>query len=149
MDFLVVVTGSRYWHYASPILEELRMLPEGTVLMHGDHTGADDMAHACVEFAKNIAKVITVSGPDQNQKMIDCHPDLVLAFHNDLKNSKRTKDCVLRARRAEIKVYPISVGDDPNHELVARRWSEANWAGVHDRSYDDQWSTTSNQPEQG
>jgi hypothetical protein len=33
------------------------------------------------------------AGPIRNRKMLDLKPDLVLAFHADLTNSKGTKDC--------------------------------------------------------
>lgn len=119
--------------------------------MHGGATGADDMAGACAEFADSITEVIVVkadwkqygraAGPIRNQQMIDCHPDLVLAFHNDLEHSKGTKDCVNRARKAGIDVRHITVSMDADHKLVARRWSIVD-NHVHDRQYGDEFGAT-------
>jgi hypothetical protein len=134
MSFLVLVTGSRYWHYVMPIYEELRSLPEGTILIHGGANGADDMAQACAkEMCPNIIDVICfpakwndfgkAAGVIRNQQMIDAHPDYVLAFHNDLEGSKGTKDCVTRARKAKIPVKVVSITG--GHEIASRRWHES------------------------
>jgi hypothetical protein len=48
------------------------------------------------------------AGPIRNQEMLDMDPDLVLAFHSDLDNSKGTKDMVARARKKGVKVIVIS-----------------------------------------
>jgi hypothetical protein len=39
--------------------------------------------------------------------MLDMSPDLVLAFHNNIKESKGTKDCVSEAARRGILVEII------------------------------------------
>ncbi len=49
------------------------------------------------------------AGPRRNQKMIDeGQPDVVLAFTNDLKKSKGTKDMVQKAKSAGIPTYVIT-----------------------------------------
>jgi hypothetical protein len=45
------------------------------------------------------------AGPIRNQKMLDeGKPDLVMAFHNDLGNSRGTADMIRRAKRAGVRV---------------------------------------------
>ena len=35
----------------------------------------------------------------RNKKMLDMNPDLVIAFHDDIENSKGTKDCIKEAEK--------------------------------------------------
>lgn len=52
------------------------------------------------------------AGPIRNQEMLDTDPDVVIAFHDDLENSKGTKDMVERAVKKGTPVYHIRrVGD--------------------------------------
>jgi hypothetical protein len=49
------------------------------------------------------------AGPIRNQQMLDeGQPDVVLAFHDDLPNSKGTKDMIRRAKKAGIPVRHYS-----------------------------------------
>lgn len=49
------------------------------------------------------------AGPIRNQQMIDeGKPDLVLAFHENINESRGTKDMVARARGIGIKVIIIT-----------------------------------------
>ena len=48
------------------------------------------------------------AGPYRNARMISERPNAVFAFHEDIKNSKGTKDCIKRAIVAKIPVYLVS-----------------------------------------
>ena len=49
------------------------------------------------------------AGPIRNQRMLDIHqPDLVLAFHRFIANSKGTKDMVDRARKAGVRIKVVT-----------------------------------------
>lgn len=46
------------------------------------------------------------AGPIRNQQMLDeGKPDCVIAFHDDIENSRGTKDMVERARKAGLTVH--------------------------------------------
>lgn len=47
------------------------------------------------------------AGPIRNQIMLDAKPDIVLAFHDDLENSRGTGDMIRRASKAGVPVYNI------------------------------------------
>jgi hypothetical protein len=48
------------------------------------------------------------AGPIRNREMLKENPELVIAFHDDIKNSKGTKDMVTIAQKAGITVVIIS-----------------------------------------
>ncbi len=81
-------------------------------LIHGCARGADTMAGEWAEeieigvqkFPAQWSKFGRAAGPIRNRQMLDEKPSLVVAFHDNLKESKGTKDCVEEARRRGIKV---------------------------------------------
>jgi len=53
-----------------------------------------------------------MAGPLRNSTMIHCYePNLVVAFHNDIANSKGTKNMVNQAKLAGIEVKIITEGN--------------------------------------
>ena len=81
------------------------------VIIHGGCRGADLLA-------ADVAKELSIpteeypadwnthgrsAGPKRNQQMLDKgKPTFVLAFHDDIDESKGTKDMVLRAKKAHL-----------------------------------------------
>jgi hypothetical protein len=112
----VLVCGSRYWNDKESIRKEiLRLKPD--VVIEGEANGADSLARQVaeelgIEVKPHRAKweiYDRAAGPIRNQEMLDEEkPDLVLAFHHDLENSKGTKDMVQRARKAGVPVQIIT-----------------------------------------
>lgn len=82
----------------------------------GEARGADRLAaeaarrlgipsHRILRFPAKWGKYGKAAGPIRNQQMLDeGKPTLVLAYHNDLENSKGTKDMVSRAEAAGVTV---------------------------------------------
>jgi hypothetical protein len=110
----VLVCGSREWTDEDLVLRRLAELPHGTTVIHGDCRGADRMAGGAAKMFK--LEVVAVpadwslgrsAGPIRNRKMLDMKPDLVIAFHDDVENSKGTKDCVGEARKRGIPVEVV------------------------------------------
>jgi hypothetical protein len=113
---VVIVCGDRFWTDVEMIEAELRKLPKGTIIVHGACRGADTIA-------SNIAKRLGFevrpypadwdefgvrAGPFRNRKMLRQEsPNLVIAFHKDLANSKGTKDMVEIAKAAQVPVKII------------------------------------------
>lgn len=114
----VLCCGDRNWNNKNVIVRELIKLPKDTIIIEGEARGADSQSRSAAEFLHlkvlkfyaDWDKYGKSAGPIRNRKMLDENPDLVLAFHNDIENSKGTKDCVNEAKRRGIEVRII--GDD-------------------------------------
>ena len=112
---IILCCGSRDWTDRRVIWDVLRSLThEGDIIVHGGCRGADQIAGS---LAKELGLEVRppyyadwkqyglAAGPIRNQEMLDQeHPDLVLAFHDDLTRSKGTKDMLQRARDAGVEV---------------------------------------------
>lgn len=111
----VLVCGDRNWTDEEAIRRELSRFPAGTKVIHGAARGADELAALIAKklgfetkaFPANWRKYGKAAGPIRNQRMLEEHPDIVLAFHRDLSKSKGTADTVKRARAAGVKVRII------------------------------------------
>ena len=111
----VLVCGDRNWTDAGAIACRLRTFPPGTVVIHGDARGADRLAgeeagqlgFAVQAFPAEWSKFGLAAGPVRNRQMLDQHPDLVLAFHENLSRSKGTADCIRQAKQRGIPVELI------------------------------------------
>jgi len=127
MTYTVLVTGDRNWDidndtHVDAITNELKTLvaytvdDEGIRIVHGAARGVDTIAEAAaLVLGYDIApypaewdKYHKAAGPKRNQQMLDEeHPNLVIAFHDDIKTSKGTKDMVKRALKANVQVIHV------------------------------------------
>lgn len=118
--FKVLICGDRNWGDINPIKELIKRLAKkhgvnGLLVIHGKAPGADTMAGvAAKEASVHVAEVPALwdtryraAGPQRNQAMLALDPDLVVAFHPDLKSSKGTKDMVKRSRKAGVEVKVV------------------------------------------
>lgn len=112
----VIVCGSRNWTDVDSIADRLVDLPKDTLIIHGNCKGADKLAGALaiglglgvLKYPANWTKYGNSAGPKRNEKMLEVKPDLVIAFHNNLRRkSKGTKDMVLLALDTGIPVEVI------------------------------------------
>lgn len=109
----ILFCGDRNWtnyKFIVDIISEMKP----TVVIEGEARGADSMARDAAEyfgipvlaFPADWNTHGKAAGPIRNSQMLkEGKPDLVVAFHNDIKNSKGTKDMVTKARSKDIKVY--------------------------------------------
>lgn len=113
----LLICGSRSWTDYPLILSTLRELHDVEVVIEGDAPGADTLAaRAAREFRIPVLPFPAdwdrhgrAAGPIRNQEMLDeGHPDLVLAFSEDLNSSRGTADMVAQARRAGVPVRLLS-----------------------------------------
>lgn len=113
----VLVCGDRNWDDGPTVMKRLRELPRGVEIITGGARGADWWAEETTVrftgFKINVVRAEWVkygkaAGIYRNLKMLDMKPDLVIAFHNDLENSKGTKHTVNEARKRGIPVEVIS-----------------------------------------
>jgi hypothetical protein len=117
MTFTILVTGDRNWinpltHGRTVETALYGYRHHSPIVVHGAAPGVDTMAdlHARTfgyEVRPHPAdwnKYHRAAGPIRNTEMLEEKPDLVLAFHDDLSNSKGTKNMVNQAVKAGIPV---------------------------------------------
>lgn len=108
----VLVCGDRNWLGWAAIQRELERLPEGATIIHGAARGADTIAATLgVRMGLTVKAVPAhwesfgrAAGPIRNKWMLDMEPDLVLAFHGDIRQSKGTANMIAIARKKGIEV---------------------------------------------
>jgi YspA, cpYpsA-related SLOG family len=90
-------------------------------LIEGEARGADTIAReeaekmgfTVLKFPADWTKYHRAAGPIRNRQMlIEGKPELVVAFHDVLSNSKGTKNMVETARRARVETIVISQGSE-------------------------------------
>jgi hypothetical protein len=116
----ILITGDRDWIDAIPIIDMLKVAHPSTIIIHGAAKGADKLAGIIAEhyglkvlpYPAEWTKYGKPAGPIRNKQMIDeGKPDYVLAFHNDIKNSKGTKNMIEQSLKAHIPVRLYSNGE--------------------------------------
>lgn len=109
----ILITGDRNWTDQQIIYEALKEFEgQDVTIIHGAARGADFIAGS---IAKNIfdfevkpfpAKWHTYgksAGPIRNSEMLESNEiHKCLAFHNDIQNSKGTKDMIQKVKKAGI-----------------------------------------------
>jgi YspA, cpYpsA-related SLOG family len=124
----VLVCGDRrYTHYMmiNATLDGFLLNYPKMVLIEGFAKGADMIAHDWgvanlaeenhLTFPADWGALGKSAGPIRNQKMLDeGKPDIVLAFHNNIKDSKGTKHMVEIATKAGVSVHLIAKQYSPN-----------------------------------
>jgi SLOG family YspA-like protein len=115
----VLCCGDRAWANVAVMARTLDLLAPGDVVIHGDAPGADRMAgalaaargHEVIPIAADWDRYGRSAGPVRNRAMLRLHPDvqLVLAFHDHIRDSKGTADMIAVALNAGIVVNVVSV----------------------------------------
>ena len=114
----ILVFGSRDWNDYNRILDIMQRLKSkygDIIIIEGGCKGADLLAKKaaaecrieCEEYLAdwNLGKK---AGPLRNQRMIDeGHPDMAVCFHNDVENSRGSKDMKNRLIKHNIPYYII------------------------------------------
>lgn len=113
----VLVCGDRNWTnevIISKVLDEIK--DDIDVVIDGHARGADQFAHAWAKrngidpacYPAQWQTYGPAAGPIRNALMLkEGKPDLVLAFHNDIQNSRGTLDMVRKAKKAGVPVRII------------------------------------------
>ena len=113
--FKILFCGDRNYRNKNAIWNVMRDLIEEFgkfTAIHGDARGADKLSgEVAEEFNLKVEKYPAdwnkygkFAGPIRNREMLDQRPDLVIAFHPFISNSKGTKDCISEARKRKIEV---------------------------------------------
>jgi hypothetical protein len=117
----ILITGDRNWTDYDLIFWALAELPSGTTIIEGEARGADIISRQCAETLElNIIRMPAdwdtyhkAAGPIRNQAMLDLDPDKTFAFHNNIKESKGTRDMCLRCIKKETPVTLHQTGKKP------------------------------------
>jgi hypothetical protein len=112
----VLITGGRTYSDDAMVYNALCYLPKGTIVIHGGARGADTLAGDAArelgfevwEYPAQWDKYGKSAGLIRNRQMLDLKPDLVIAFHEDLEESKGTWDCMSEAMDRDIPVIYIN-----------------------------------------
>lgn len=115
----VLICGDRNWDNTERVYTFLDKLIENNnieLIIHGGCRGADIIGGKWAKnrgiYVKQINaewnKYGKAAGPIRNKKMLDEKPDIIIAFHNDIQNSKGTKNMVTQAREHAIKVIVVT-----------------------------------------
>jgi hypothetical protein len=119
INMRILVCGDRNYKRMDIIERELKGFPSDTIVIHGEASGADTLG---AFVAKRLGMEIIPfpakwhiygrgAGPMRNGQMLDeGKPDLILAFHDDIKDSKGTKDMINKGVDAGKKVVLIEKG---------------------------------------
>lgn len=108
----VLFCGDRNWTAYKVIADVMADL-NPDVVIEGEARGADLMASDAAEyfgipvvrFPADWEKYGRAAGPIRNTQMLkEGKPDIVVAFHNNIKDSKGTLNMVNQARKQNIKV---------------------------------------------
>lgn len=113
----ILVCGDRFWSNIGIVTNTLSKVSGDSIIIHGCCKGADIVA---ANVAKRLGMVVNgypanwelhgkAAGPIRNREMLDLLPDLVIAFHDNIANSRGTKDCVTEAISRKIKVMLINL----------------------------------------
>lgn len=117
--YRILCCGSRDWDdpkLIATILDGLHIHHGPLLIIEGGATGAD---HYAGQWAKNQDQKHVVfradwnlhgkaAGAIRNKEMLDeGRPDLVVAFSDDLENSKGTRDMVTKATHAHVQVIVV------------------------------------------
>lgn len=112
----ILFCGDRRWSDPAPILHAFDRL-QPTLVIEGECEGADLLSRREAElrgipvlpFPAQWDKYGRAAGPVRNRQMLEeGKPDLVVAFHSNLENSKGTADMVKQARKAGVPVEVVA-----------------------------------------
>ncbi len=111
----VLFCGDRNWTDPGSIYIDMCDLPLDTVIVTGGAKGADTIACDTAERLGLTVEVFEAqwdvwgraAGPMRNTKMLDSGIDKVFAYHNNLSESKGTKNCVSQAIKRGIEVFVL------------------------------------------
>lgn len=113
----LLICGDRNWNNISLIRAWVETHLPIDVVIHGNARGADrlgaqvalELGIKVISFPAKWNEYGRAAGPIRNQQMLDeGNPDFIIAFHNDIRNSKGTKDMITRAQNHAIDYVVVS-----------------------------------------
>lgn len=125
----VLICGDREWSDKTLIknaLQAIMLQHDSITVIHGAARGADSLAGQCAkelgltveEYPADWKTYGKSAGPIRNRQMINQQPDEVWAYHDNLRESKGTKDMVRVARQLGFTVKLHSHNPQRNWESL-------------------------------
>ena len=116
----VIVAGAVAWADEVAIRRELAKLPAGSVVIHGDCPGADEIAgrvaaelglavEAMVKSDADYAKYRKGAWKGLNERMLAAGCELILVFHPDIAASRGSGHLIGLAEVAKVEVRVFAV----------------------------------------
>jgi len=112
----VLICGDRYWNDKELLSQHLnRFVNTSTLFISGGCSGADLLAEKYANeynipikvYYANWSKYGRAAGPIRNDEMLKENPNLVIAFHSHLEQSKGTADTIKKALAKNIPVWLV------------------------------------------
>lgn len=123
MAMIFIVCGDRNWVDFGLIEFVLAGYPDGSTLIHGNCRGVDEISgylgkergFTVTPVPADWAKYGKSAGPIRNRLMLmhEPKPERVLAFHDNIRQSKGTKDMINAALETGVTVVLFSTHNDP------------------------------------
>ena len=113
----ILICGDRHWKDYKTIFDEVSKINDIEVIIHGAARGADTLGGKVADNLNIPTEVYSAqwsehgrsAGPIRNiQMLVKGMPDIVLAFHPNIVNSKGTKHMVKISLKNNTKVRVIS-----------------------------------------
>lgn len=112
----VLICGGRHWKDRRMIRDCMRSLPAGTTVIHGAARGADkiagevagDLGLKVMAFPADWQRLGKAAGPVRNLLMLEQNPDEVWAFHDNLAESRGTKNMLSLATKKGVQTRIFS-----------------------------------------
>lgn len=116
----VLICGDRHWaDYQTiyKVVTDLRKKSDIACVIEGEAQGADILGKEVADvfgipverYPANWKEFGYAAGPIRNREMLEKgRPDLVIAFHDHISNSKGTADMLRIAKRANVKTMLVS-----------------------------------------
>lgn len=113
---LILICGDRHWADFELMQATLSYLPDTDVTIVSGHARGADRLGECLADLRGWGKEIyraqwsrygKAAGPLRNIEMLATLPDLVIAFHDNIRESKGTRHCIREAQKRGIPVVLI------------------------------------------
>jgi len=113
----ILVCGDRDWKNKTRIEKILsEFTPTETTILHGCCRGADQLTDevginkgfSVKPFPANWEKYGKRAGPIRNSLMLQDEPDIVIAFHDHIIESRGTADTINKAKKKKIPVLLVT-----------------------------------------
>lgn len=121
----VIVCGDRNYTNREAVRNILHQLPKDTIIIQGGCRGADTLAK---EVSLELGFLIKTYYPEwnkygkgagviRNRRMLEEDPNLVIAFHDHLEDSKGTLNMLTESRKRHIKCFLVGKDQQINEYL--------------------------------
>lgn len=117
----ILICGDRNWTKTFRMKRYFQLFNPEVVIIQGAAPGADLMAQRLAQefeldymgFPARWKKQKRAAGPIRNSRQLKKGlPDLTIGFHNNIRNSKGTKDMLCKSLKAGVPTYLISSTDE-------------------------------------